>query len=64
MSEMTTCTRCGERFFSGFKTDRPTCGICAPRFTEVEWSKVPRRASDWEGPTDSVAPGGVEKGGL
>jgi hypothetical protein len=64
MSEMAACVRCGERFFVGFKTDRPTCGICAPRNLETDWSRIPRRAPAWEGPPDSVAPGGVEKGGL
>ncbi len=64
MSEMAVCTRCGERFFSGFKVERPTCGVCAPRNPEIDWTSIPRKAPDWEGPTDSVAPGGVEKGGL
>ena len=64
MSEMAACVRCGERFFSGFKTDQPICGLCSPRMPEIDWSQVPRKAPAWEGPTESVAPGGVEKGGL
>jgi hypothetical protein len=64
MSEMAACSRCGERFFVGFRTERPTCGICAPRNPEIDWRRIPRRAPAWEGPADSVAPGGVEKGGL
>ena len=61
---MAVCVQCGERFFVGFKTDRPQCGICLPRQPGTDWSSIPRRAPAWEGPIDSVAPGGVEKGGL
>ena len=64
MSEMAACVRCGERFFSGFKTDQPTCGVCLPRMPEIDWSQVPRKAPAWDGPMESVAPGGAEKGGL
>ena len=64
MSEMAVCVRCGERFFSGFKTEQPVCGVCQPRMPEIDWSKVPRRTPDWEEPAESVAPGGAEKGGL
>ena len=64
MSEMAACTNCGERFFVGFRTEQPVCGICQPRDQGIDWSQFPRRAPDWEGPPDSGAPGGVEKGGL
>ncbi len=64
MSEMATCLRCGERFFVGFKMERPTCGVCEPREPQVNWGEIPRRAPAWEAPAESVAPGGVEKGGL
>jgi hypothetical protein len=61
---MAVCVQCGERFFVGFKMDRPVCGVCLPRQPEIDWSAVPRRAPAWEAPAESVAPGGVEKAGL
>ena len=64
MSEMAACLHCGQRFFVGFRTERPTCGICAPRQPETDWSRIPRRGPPPEDTTVSVAPGGVEKGGL
>ena len=64
MSEMATCVQCGERFFVGFRSEQPTCGICAPRRPEIDWSRIPRRAPASDAPSESVAPGGVEKGGL
>ena len=64
MSEMATCVRCGQRFFVGFRSEQPTCGVCAPRQPETDWSRIPRRAPTWESLSESSAPGGVDKGGL
>lgn len=41
-SEMATCQECGGRFFSGFKRERPVCGICAPIDGGVKWGAIPR----------------------
>jgi hypothetical protein len=64
MSEMATCVECGERFFAGFRTERPVCGVCSPREPDIDWSRIPRRAPATDEPAESSAPGGVDKGGL
>lgn len=43
MTEIATCTNCGQRFHSGFKRDRPVCGVCQPIDGGVDWRKIPRR---------------------
>ena len=61
MAEMAACVRCGQRFFVGFRTPEPTCGLCAPREPEIDWSRIPRRAPTPESETETVA--AVEKEG-
>ncbi len=42
---MYTCYRCTERFFAGKGNKEPSgyCGVCEPRFPQIDWSAVPPR---------------------
>jgi hypothetical protein len=64
MSEMATCLRCGQRFFIGFRSEQPTCGVCAPRRPDIDWSRIPRRPQAVvDSSAESAAPAGEEKSG-